>query len=257
MRVGYVSAEWSTDFTDELGHAVPGGTTWLRCCLPAKALNDNGFFAVVGAELGRKASGELVVKTWDDQVHDGLDIIVLQRWMDAAGPEVIQQARTTGQVVIHDVDDWYDGIPASNQAFRASHPRFGLTNEYGQPLNRVDARRLGDKRVLRENRNFYRESLRASSAITVSTRFLQRNLKVADTPVYLVPNALDIDRYPRREQSEIPTIGWTGSTLHRAGDLEILKGILGPFLNRHNLRFHHSGHIEGHPEAGYLAGVSK
>jgi glycosyltransferase involved in cell wall biosynthesis len=222
--------------------------------MPASALNERGFFAVVGETIGRKQSGEVIVRSSDGVDYDGLDIVVFQRWMSPQAAEVFNMAKSTGQVIINDLDDWYEGLSPSNQAFRASHPRFGLTNEFGAPLNRSDARRIGDARLFRENRNFYKESLKASSALTVSTPFLRNNLRVP-CPIYVIPNCIDLDRFFVKQQSNVPTIGWVGSTMYRSGDLEILKGIIGPFCKKHDLTFHHSGHVDGYPAAASLLGI--
>lgn len=258
MKIGFLSSDWSTDFRNEEGHPTPGGAGWYRCHLPAKALNDHGVDAVVGAEFGLKPSGEIFIREWNGTEHHDLDIIVFQRWMDANAERVILTAKACGQVVVNDVDDWYDGLSTSNVAFRASHPRFGLTNEFGVPLNRSDARRLGDKRIFRENRDFYRKSLRASSALTVSTEFLAQNLRAVDVPIFVVPNAVDTAMFGATQTSRAePVIGWIGSTMTRSGDLEVLKGILGPFCNRHGIRFHHSGHLDSAPRANELLGVDE
>ena len=92
--------------------------------------------------LGVHSSGELVCRLDEAHYEHGFDVVVLQRWMNQDAPEIIRRARSLGQVVVNDVDDWFFGLPTSNDAFNITHPRNNA----------------------RENVNHYRKVLAASTA---------------------------------------------------------------------------------------------
>ncbi|MGW8180081.1 MAG: hypothetical protein ACWGQW_15170, partial [bacterium] len=56
-------------------------------------------------------------------------------------------------------------------------------------------------------------------------------------------------------QREKPIVGWVGATSHRSGDLETLQGVVQPYLERHDLTFHHSGWRQGYQHACELMKV--
>lgn len=212
-----------------------GGTCHYRVHMPTQALADyGGHETVLGWEVGvRPGSDVLCVKDSEGVIHDDCDVVLIQRWMEVSAPEWIRRARATGQVVINDVDDWFWGIPKSNFAGYATDPKL-------HPLN---------------NRDHYLKVLRASSGTTASTPFIADRLRKMGVPnVILCRNAIDIDRWPVIEQRDPPTIGWVGGIPWRARDLEVI-GILGDFVERHDLRFFHGGHHAGAPAAHQLLGV--
>ncbi len=230
-----------------------GGTGWYRCHLPAQHLRENGFEVTVGPVVAVDSEGAIAIRDWNNQIHDGFDIIVIQRWMQDEAAEVIRRARAVGQIVVSDVDDWFGGISPSNMGYQVTHPR----RESG--LNRKGARAQGIKGTASLNVDHYRRALAASSAITVSTPYLRDRLHehLPSVPKYVLRNGIDFDRWKplERPATDHPVIGWMGGTSHRSGDLETLKGILGPFLEQHGLAFHHSGHFPGHPVAAEALGI--
>jgi hypothetical protein len=233
MRIGYVSLDWSA-LTDDQGNYTAGGAGWYRCAVPAGAFNENGLFAVHGPSLGRLPSGEFILEGWDGQPHGSLDVIVMQRIMHEALIEPIKKARATGQVIINDCDDWYDGLDPTNIAFRSTHPR---TNRH-------------------VNRDHYRSILAASSGLTVSTPYLASRLERLNSNIVVVENAIDLSRWEFRDVGdENPVIGWAGATSFRSHDLEELKGILGPFCEKHGVPFHHGGHHQRCVSAPELLGL--
>jgi hypothetical protein len=91
--------------------------------------------------------------------------------------------------------------------------------------------------------------------VVVSTPFLRDRLAWCRR-VVLCRNFDDPTDWPLgRVHSGKPVIGWVGATPWRSGDLEVLQGVLGPFVERHNLFCHHSGHVPGQPGFAELAGV--
>lgn len=251
MKIGFLSTDWSFDYTDIEGFPTPGGAGWYRCHLPAKYLERNGVEALVASVPLIKKSGEICLSGWDDQRHDGFDVIVIQRWMSDEAEQTILKARATGQTIINDVDDWYGGVSPENSAWLSSHPRRGIG------LNREATRRLGIEYTDPFNINNYAKAIRASSGITVSTPFLAKRYQGSAGKTIVVRNALDLEKWTPKQTSETtqPTIGWMGNTSVRSGDLEILRGVLEPFCERHDLKVVHAGHVADATLFEDLAGV--
>jgi hypothetical protein len=93
-----------------------------------------------------------------------------------------------------------------------------------------------------ENRDHYRRVLAASTALICSTPFLAERYRRLNLTV-MIRNHLDLSRWrPREARDGPPVLGWVGALPWRStGDVEALGGFLGPFLERHDLRFHHAG----------------
>jgi glycosyltransferase involved in cell wall biosynthesis len=221
VKIGFASTDWSHTVKDDRGHPVWGGAGWARLGQYEDLLP---FDVVVGPLAFHK--GIFGVSDWDKQNHFNCDIIYMQRVMFEDVPERIMEARANGQIIINDLDDWYWGLSPSNGAWAASHPKNNPS----------------------ENINHYKRCLAASTVVTVSTPYLaERISKWVSRPIVLIPNFVDTNKFSLREQSdaESPIVGWVGSTGHRSGDLETMRGILGPMADAGKIRLHHSGHIQG------------
>lgn len=234
MRIGFACGDWGTRAVDEEGKPTLGGSGWYRSGLPSDYLKRNGHDTVLGTLIKHSKTGEFGVVTWDSELHFDFEIIVMQRWMNTGLADEMRTARAMhGQRFVNDVDDHYDGISVTNHAWLSSHPKFDPKT--GQ---------LTNDRVNENNREEYRHVLAASDLITVSTPFLADRLSKYGVPVAVVRNAIDLDRWLPHEQHDPPTLGWVGAQPWRSGDLEQLRGVIGPFLERHaSWSFHHSGHI--------------
>lgn len=217
MKIGFFSLDWS-NIPGPDGAPSPGGAGWYRCILPAIELERASVSTCYGGSIGVKPSGSLVIRDWNKNLHADCDIIVIQRWMAANTRELILRARSTGQIIVNDVDDYYDGLDTRNSAWLSSHPKVN-----------PDA-----------NRNHYRAALAASSAITVSTPFLREKMGRLGRPVHLIPNAIDLDRWPQGDPAQ-NTIGWIGMTAFRSGDLETLRGTIGPWCRKNHFNVFHGG----------------
>lgn len=154
-------------------------------------------------------------------------IIVLQRLMHANLADHIYKARAYGQIVINDLDDWYWGLDPRNDAFKSSHPK---TNP-------------------NENTRHYKKVLGASDLVIVSTSYLRERIKPwVMCPIVVLKNTIDVGRFtPLEHVAGVPKIGWAGSTSHRSGDLEIMRGIIPPLVRSGEFTFQHSGHSEYSP----------
>lgn len=244
LRIGFASRDWSfanvgegQDLTHELpsvtsenfqlGAVRPhiGGAGYYRMLLPARALQKAGHAVYLGTLVEHRDTGEMGVHTFDGLAHFGLDVLVLQRWMHFEVIAGIKRAVAQGQIVLNDVDDYFDGLDTANRAWHTSHPK---TN----PV---------------ENREHYRKIIAAGSGVICSTPFLMGKLGVKAKRAYLLRNRVDTDRY-RSVNAGVgwtrPALGWVGARPWRSsGDVEALCGLVAPFLEAENLRFIHSGHL--------------
>lgn len=232
MKIGFASADWSQTVFDDRGHPVWGGSGFIRIGQYLDLLD----LPVVAGSLIHKDDA-FGVRSWDGTFHLDCDIVVMQRIMIDDVAEKMAPARAAGQVVINDLDDWYWGLSTANQAFHGTHP---TTNP-------------------NENINHYRTILARSNAVMTSTPYLaERIASFARCPIEVIPNHVDIRRFTVREQANTttPVVGWVGSTAHRSGDLEILRGILGPMLRDGQIRLHHSGWHPNHPSFADAVGIT-
>jgi len=241
MKIGFLSADWGIANEQEaMGDEkaprllMPGGANWYRTYLPAYELERNGYEVVVSEQVAIDASGDgLILCDWKDKQDHLCDIIVMQRVMHDFSLELVEAAHRAGQIIVNDVDDWYWGLHPSNSAYKTTDPR-------------------EDPNC---NRDIYKKVLMASDAVTVSTPFLRDKILSWNPNTHLVRNAIDLDRWRVFPQRENPVVGWVGATSHRSGDLETLKGIVQPYIERHDLAFHHSGWRKGYPHACEMMNV--
>ena len=219
IKIGAVSADW-----DSLGR--PGGAGTARIHRPLLALKAAGYEVEISNEVGHHRDGWMVPTKDGAPMMDRPDIIVLQRWMHENAPTAIHRAREAGQVVINDVDDWFDGLDPKNKAFYTTHPKVHPDS----------------------NRDHYRRALAASTMITVSTEYLAQRLRHLGAPVTVLRNTVDLTEFvvqPVRPTTEDLVVGWVGALGWRSGDLEILRGTLGPWLREHGALFVHNGASPG------------
>jgi len=234
MKIGFGSSDWSLSVKDENGHPVWGGSGFIRLGQYAHLLPHD---VVVGALCWQ--DGVFGIKDWDGNFHFDCDLVVMQRVMFEDIPKKINHSKAMGQVIVNDIDDWYWGLSPSNGAFAASHPKNNPT----------------------QNTNHYRSILARSSAVTVSTQFLAEKMSkwIGSENVTILPNCVKTEMFSMRENSgtDVPIVGWVGSTAHRSGDLEILRGVIGPMAERGKIKLHHSGDLPQHPSFAEKIGVDK
>lgn len=260
MRVGFACGDWAVKAPDPVtGHPTYGGSGWARMGLPAKYLRAGGHDVTEGTLVAH--GSKLGVRDWDQEHHWDFDVLVCQRWMMEDIPERMRRARAAGQVIVNDLDDWFWGLDPRNQAFLATHP---ARNAY-------------------ENRDHYKAVLAASDLVTVSTPYLADRLRKMfgnRVRVEVLENHVEVHRFAsartlvgldviveegqvgHRDQARVltrdpgkPTFGWIGATPWRSGDVETMRGLLGPFLDRYDLRAYHGGHYPGSPSFARQAGL--
>lgn len=171
----------------------------------------------------------------------GWDIVILKLLMQKSVLEGMETAEKLGQKIVVDVDDWFDGLPESNNASQTTDP---VTN----PKN---------------NREIYAEIIMRAHAITVSTPFLHEYYSKKRKNVFLVRNGIDINskrRWSQQRNRNVQgkiAVGWVGATSWRGLDLEQLNPWFSEYLDKNNLNFHHSGHTDNSPNAGKILNIKE
>ena len=208
------------DFSAYTNPPMPGGCTYYRCSLPKTVL---GIRADLGfpAWMGEEGYG---INTGINSAWFGYDTVVLKLMMERNTVHQMKIAQGLGQRVIVDVDDWYEDLPESNQAFYVTDPAFSKIS----------------------NRDHYRDVIMQADAVVTSTPFLRDKYAAMRDNVTMVRNSVDPRMHTvRKVQNRKPVIGWVGGIPWRGGDLETLREWLPDFLEEHDLMFHHSGQIPG------------
>lgn len=220
MLIGVASGDWVPPHKSSDNKEHWGGSGWARVGqylphLPHK---------VVVGYLSWKRTNFVITDTHGSEYHP--DVIIMQRLMHKGLADHIEQGRAIGQRIINDVDDWYWGLDPSNNAFKHSHPKFNL----------------------KENVNYYKSVLSRSDILTVSTTYLaDRVSRFIRADITVIKNKVAVDNFSAKQHtdSEVPTVGWAGSTAHRSGDLETIAGIMKPLYRSGAIKLMHVGHHAG------------
>lgn len=222
MRIGFATADWSRSIQDQDGAPTLGGSGHYRCALPARALAEAGHETFLGGLISHNQAVELGVRTWGDgENHFDLDVLVMQRLMWDDLPERVAECVRHGLTILNDVDDFWAGLDPSNRAFHTSAKSWNSE----------------------ANREHYAKTISRSSATIASTPFLAD--RYARSRSILVRNAIAAEDWTYAPESDEKTIGWVGALPWRSGDVETLRGFLGPFCERHGFRAVHAGHLDG------------
>lgn len=247
MRVGLLSADWALD---ERGRpTIPGGSGWARVHQPgARLMLLGGHRVGIGVGAGVLQAQGHAQTAWitpvDPQrtplVNPPPELAVCQRWMHRDAADITREARRCGQVVIHDIDDWFWGLDPANRAHRTTSKRASAEM----------------------NREHYGRAVAAADAVTVSTPFLAKRVRERfGVETILLRNAVDaavFDRQPVRETDRGLRVGWVGALAWRSGDLETLAPWFDGWLADNGATFVHHGVFPGTDTdtAGRRAGVA-
>jgi hypothetical protein len=233
MKIGIVSGDYLRSDRSPDGQEKWGGAGWARLGQYVDYLRQAGHSVVVGHLWLR--GNYLTVQDENDTVHYP-DVLLMQRLMHDGLDKSVRIGRASGQVVINDIDDWYWGLDPSNAAYKASHPKY----------NKI------------ENTVFYRKVVSASDHVTVSTPYLADRVGTFfHGPMTVLQNYVDVGRFTNRThvRTNTPEVGWAGSTDHRSGDLELLRGVLGPLVDSLGIGLVHGGHLPSSPSFASKVGV--
>lgn len=193
--------------------ADTAGCLHYRLMLPFTQLREHGHDVAISDAYVVRRSGEIGARYAGEDIY-GFDLVVFQRVMHTDTAAKIAQARSTGQVIVNDIDDWYFGLPQSNTAFRATHNKINLEH----------------------NVDNYRKVLSSSDAVTASTPYLAKRLEAINEQTYVLPNFIDTASYEVKVTKDTtePDLGWVGSLNHRdTGDMAELRGVMPWFFEQH------------------------
>ena len=251
MIIGFYSTDWSSEPVPDPEHSqitgkqefIPnkqaltfGGTFLQRGAMPAMELARHGYDTFLSWRMTDAPDGHFRMMDTDGNWRDP-DMVWLQRHMAEGMDDAIRKARAAGQIVINDCDDQFWALPKSNVAHDTTDPKANPTF----------------------NRDHYRKAIGASSAITVSTDAIRKELEPLGPPVYVLRNVIDLERWqPHDPGFGVPVVGWVGGVQWRAADLLTLKSVLPDFLEDYGWSFYHGGdsQVPGVAKAWDQAGVT-
>lgn len=230
LRLGIASGDWVNPKRTPENKQRWGGSGWARI---GQYVDDLPFSVTVGVLTWNR--DHLVIMDTNDELHD-VDVILMQRLMHGGIPEHIRLSQAQGIKIVNDIDDWYWGLSPANDAFRHNHP----------------------KKNPKENFNHYRKVISWSDMIISSTPYLaDRVREFTRAPIEVSKNTVDFKRFTPREHLDVdvPLVGWVGSTNHRSGDLEVLKGIIPALCRNGEIKLFHGGAMPKAPTFASRVGV--
>jgi hypothetical protein len=222
MKIGFATNDWSRSLKYDDGTPCLGGSGHIRVGQYILPLRKSGYDAIVGILAYNKYTKRFGIHDFYGNDHFDCDVVVIQRYMHKGVLGDIRSATAAGQIVINDVDDWYWGLSDRNAAK-------SLTDPKNNPNENID---------------HYKNILMASSGIITSTPFLTEKISKWNETVIMHHNYVDMGLFKRRKHmaSKMPVVGWMGSTAHRSGDLQILRGFAQRLSGK--VSWHHTGHVE-------------
>lgn len=222
MKIGFATNDWSRSMKNDDGTPCLGGSGYIRIGQYIPELLKLGHNPVLGILAHHNGTKKFGIHDFKGGDHFDCDVIVMQRYMHRDAVRDTVNAVQRGQIIINDIDDWYWGLSDKNAAYSMTHPNF----------NKV------------ENINHYKDMVNASSGIITSTPFLTEKMLKWNNNVAMQQNYVTMSTFRKRNNFNYssPVVGWMGSTAHRSGDLQILRGFTNS-INK-NVRWHHTGHIE-------------
>lgn len=230
LRVGIASGDWVHPKRTPDGNERWGGSGWARI---GQYIDHLPFTVVHGVLTWIR--DHLGIMDTDGELHD-VDVILMQRLMYGGIAEHIVLSKKQGIKIINDIDDWYWGLAPTNHAFHHNHP----------------------KNNPKMNFNHYRSIIARSDLVISSTPYLASRVReFCRAPIVVSKNTVDLSRFTPRQHEDTPQplVGWVGSTDHRSGDLELLKGIFPAFLRTESIRLFHGGAVSKAPTFASRVGV--
>jgi hypothetical protein len=221
----------SNDLTQvPAGTPLPGGCSYYRCYLPMYATKCDCALGYP-AFISERGFG---VKETDTTARFGFHIAVFKIVMERQFIKQIEIAKSLGQKIVADVDDFYEGLDKSNLAYSATDP----------------------EKNKGRNREHYQKIILSADLVTVTTPFLYEWYSQRHPNVMMIRNGVLPEQfYKKPVKNEKPVIGWVGAIPWRSNDIETLRDWLPDFLEEHDLKFHHSGVAAGAPLFHDIVGI--
>ena len=197
------------------------GSGHYRCLAPGRQLNIQYGWEVALPPFvsSEREDGWLEVNYQFsmDPPRPDADIFVLQRRLERqTNTEGVDALHKYGKQVVVEMDDGYLHLPAYNPASSGSDPK---TNPEA-------------------NRDWFHEGMRRADAVSAATPALAEHYAHFNSNITVIRNYLDWPMWENVEQqSEVDRggkvrVGWQGVLYWREGDLKLLAGLLGPWLEK-------------------------
>ena len=232
LRLGIASGDWVSPLKTPDKTERWGGSGWARI---GQYVEHLPFDTTHGVLVWNR--DHLAIMDHTGELRD-VDVILMQRLMHQGIADHIVASQKQGIKIINDIDDWYWGLSPSNDAFHHNHP----------------------KKNPKENFNHYRKIISRSDLVISSTPYLASRVgEFCQAPIVISKNTVDVARFTPHEHTDTPRplVGWVGSTKHRSGDLEILKGILPSMVRNESIHLFHGGAMKDAPSFASRVGVKE
>ena len=225
MKIGVASADYLRPEKSPTGNEQWGGAGWARIGQYIPYLREAGHEVTVGTMW--KVRDHIEVADGYTKEKMSPDLLIVQRIMHEGVADTTRLAQEAGQIVVHDIDDWYWALDPRNNAWKVSHPKYNKE----------------------ENTVFYARNVASCDFVISSTPYIAEKVREKfKVPTTVLKNTVDTTKFSAVDQPDTPTVGWVGSTAHRSGDLEILSGIFPQFLRNDSIKLLHAGHDESAPK---------
>jgi glycosyltransferase involved in cell wall biosynthesis len=189
--------------------ADDGGCAKYRGFEPARVVREQFPDVDVRVATDLQVSGERSTSasgTQIHEVHDDVDVIVVQRPLNEYWAPALAQARRQGIATVVELDDDLENVHPENRAW-----------PHVQPLNNP-----------RENYLWLKKSAAEADLLTCTTEALGRyNERFEVLPNYVPESIFDIER-PERDR---PVVGWTGTLQTHPRDLDVTGGQVGKVVS--------------------------
>lgn len=195
--------------------ADDGGCGFYRIQEPSRIAAAMGVDVTVSSEIPCSATIDKSTQMTEvHEVHLDVDLIIIQRPLDNSMSSVLAQAKRQGIATIVEIDDDFEMLHTAN---------FAHSNIEGH-------KHTGPQWI--------RNACEIVDHVTVSTPALEKYGKGKSTVLRnCVPESI-FDFKPVYElESDVLTVGWTGTTQVHPYDLQVTRGALKDFLKDNHLRF--------------------
>ncbi len=194
----------SKDLTQVPGQTpLPGGCSYYRCYLPMYATKCEGFLGYP-AFVSERGFG---VKETDSTARFGFHVAVFKIVMDRQVIRQIEIAKSLGQKIVADVDDFYEGLDESNLAFKATDP----SRDKGR------------------NREHYQKIILSADLVTVTTPFLYEWYSQRHPNVMMIRNGVLPEQFYKKPVKNKKPLSRGGLTMWKRcgiGCLTSLKNMI-------------------------------
>jgi predicted O-methyltransferase YrrM len=180
------------------------GAGCYRCLFPGRELKDQFGHETFVPEAVYAGGGTY---TYQLKTVPNADLYVLQQRPEKEWLKMIPFLKDRGKIIVCETDDYYHGVPFW-------HPAYEITRPLLEPMKKIYA---------------------MADAMTVSTPFLKEIYSQYNSNIHVLPNYWDATMWvdlPKKDWKRL-RIGWMGVAKMRPADMQVLQGVIGPFLKRH------------------------